>query len=111
MDSGYAIKLGAFVPFVDIKGGAAFGDDSESGGTSIWSGSGGCFGFDLGSYIDIGKWLVFGIRYQYTGVTIDFDGYTGNTVGLSSFFVSAGIRFLIAVYYKERRDWPIWSAL
>jgi hypothetical protein len=89
---GYALKLGAFVPFVAVKGGVTFADDSKLG-SSIWSDTGGCFGLDLGSYFDIGKSLTVGIRYQYTDVSVDFDGVTGGTVALSSFFISAGFRF------------------
>ena len=90
--AGYALKLGAFVPFVDVKGGVTFGDDSYSG-TSVWNGTGGCFGIDLGSYFDIGKSLTLGLRYQYTGVSIDFDDESGSSVALSSLFISAGFRF------------------
>jgi hypothetical protein len=90
---GYALKLGAFVPYVDVKGGATFGSDSSTSSTYTWSGTGSCFGVDLGVNFDLGRWFVLGLRYQYVGVSIEFENYAGSTVDLSSFFVSAGFRF------------------
>lgn len=88
--AGYALKLGAVVPFVDIKGGYTSGAES---GSKTWSGSGGCLGFDAGAYFDIGKWFVLGLRYQYVGIAIDVENATGTIVETSSFFLSAGVRF------------------
>lgn len=86
---GYAMKLGAFVPFIDVKAGFTLG--SETGSYS-WEGSGGCVGFDAGAYLDLGKWAALGLRYQYVSSSIEVEDYADTFVGVSSVFLSAGLR-------------------
>jgi hypothetical protein len=90
---GYALKLGVFVPYADIKGGVTFGSDSSTSSTYTWSGTGGNLGWDLGFDLDLGKWLVLGLRYQGISSSISFEDNTGTTVDLATFFISAGFRF------------------
>jgi hypothetical protein len=90
---GYAIKLGAFVPYADIKGGISLGSDSSTSSTYTWSGMGGGLGWDLGFDLDLGRWLVLGMRYQGVSASMAFEDVSGSTVDLSSFFLSVGFRF------------------
>jgi TolB-like protein len=90
---GLAFKLGPFVPFADVKGGLSFGDDSSSVYSYTWNGMGTCLGVDVGANLDLGRWFVLGLRYQYVGVSIAWDDKSGSAVDLSSIFLSAGIRF------------------
>lgn len=86
---GYAMRLGAFVPFADVKAGLTSGNES---GSYSWDGSGGCIGLDAGVYFDMGKWPVLGLRYQYIRSSIDVEDYSNTYVGMSGIFLSAGFR-------------------
>jgi hypothetical protein len=86
---GYAMKLGAFVPFIDLKAGLSSGNET---GSYSWEGIGACIGFDAGVYLDLWKWAALGLRYQYTHSSIDVEDCSDTYVGMSGLFLSAGFR-------------------
>jgi hypothetical protein len=88
---GYALKLGNFVLFADLKGGYTYGTESGSNGFS-WEGDGSCFGADLGMDWNIGRVFVLGTRYQYIASDIAVEDFDGTEVDMSTFFISAGLR-------------------
>jgi hypothetical protein len=88
---GYALRLGAFVPYLDVKGGFT---SSSLNGNKNYSGSGGAIGLDLGLNFNLGRWVVLGARYQYIGASVSYTGFSEATSLMNSgFFASVGVRF------------------
>ena len=87
---GYVLKFGVFVPFAEAKGGFTFGDES---GSESWNGVGASLCYDVGFNLDLGKNFILGLKYQNTNAWISVQKVSGTTVNISSFFLSAGLRF------------------
>jgi hypothetical protein len=87
---GYVLKFGIWVPFAEAKGGFTFGDES---GSVSWNGMGPCLCYDVGFNLDLNSSLMIGLKYQNTNVWISTQNVPGTTVNMSSFSLSAGLRF------------------
>lgn len=85
--AGYALPMGIIMPWVAAKIGYSYID-----WPSDYTADGIDFGFDVGTDLRLGSFLI-GLRYQYTNVTFVKSGYYDITNDQQAFWLMIGYRF------------------